>query len=160
MNWVTRKNVKVDRVACPWLIRRFVDPDARFLFVTPQEVLAVAEREQAIPFDVPDVELGHHEGRCSFEAIVEKYEIEDPAVRILAQIVHGADVDHDLYGRPESAGLEAIAEGFRRLGLRDDHELLERELIVYDALYAHCKRLVGGRRRVSAAMDRTPRGRC
>lgn len=138
MKWITRENVKVDRVACPWLIRKFVDPDAEFLFVPAAEVMAVAHCEGAIPYDVPGVELGHHQGKCSFEAIVEKYRIVDPAVLLLAHIVHGADVSNDLYGRPEAPGLRAIAEGFRRLGLRGDHEIVERESIVYDALYAYC----------------------
>ena len=139
MKWVTREKVKVDRVACPWLIRKFVDADAEFLFVPADQVRAVAVREGAIPFDVPGAELGHHEGRCSFEAIVRKYRIDDPAVRVLAEIVHGADVTPDLYSRPEAAGLKAVAEGFRLLGLRDDHEVLEKESVVYDALYAHCQ---------------------
>src|SRR5262245_19627866 len=139
MKWVTRERVKVDRVACPWLIKKFVDPEAAFLFVPAEKVLEVAGREGAIPFDVPDVELGHHEGKCSFEAIVAKYVIKDPAVHLLAQIVHGADVAQELYGRPEAPGLKAIAEGFRCLGLQDDHEILAREFIVYDALYAYCR---------------------
>jgi hypothetical protein len=139
MKWVTRERVKVDRVACPWLIRKFVDPEAEFLFVPADQVLAVAERDGAVPYDVPGVELGHHHGRCSFEAIVERYGIDDPAVRLLGQIVHGADVSRDLYGRPEAAGLRAIAEGFRHLDLRDDLEVLERESVVYDALYAYCR---------------------
>jgi len=142
MKWVTRERVKVDRVACPWLIRRFIDPEARFLFVPPETVLEVAEREGATPFDVPGVELGHHEGRCSFEAFLTRFDLEEPALRILAQIVHGADVSAALYRRPEAAGLKAIAEGFRHLDLRDDHEILEREAIVYDALYAYCRQLV------------------
>src|SRR5215207_6926356 len=100
MKWITREKVKVDRVACPWLVTKFVDPQAEFLFVPADQVTAVAAREGAIPFDVPGVELGHHEGRCSFEAIVDKYRIDDPAVRLLAEIVHGADVTPDLYGRP------------------------------------------------------------
>ncbi len=139
MKWITRERVKVDRVACPWLIQKFVDAGAEFLFVPADRVMEVAEREGAIPFDVPGVELGHHAGRCSFEAIVDKYRIDDPAVRKLAQIVHGADVTPDLYGRPESPGLKAIAEGFRHLGLRDDYEILARESVVYDALYAFCR---------------------
>jgi len=141
MKWITREHVKVDRVACPWLIRKFVDRDAQFLFVPPDTVLEVAQRDGAIPFDLPGVELGHHEGKCSFEAIVAKYQIADPAVHLLAQIVHGADVAHDLYGRPEAAGLKAIAEGFRHLGLADDHEILAKEFIVYDALYAYCRQV-------------------
>jgi hypothetical protein len=142
MKWITRERVKVDRVACPWLIKKFVDPEAEFLFVAAEKVLEVAEREGAIPFDVPGVELGHHEGKCTFEAIVEKYRIEDPAIHLLAQIVQGADVAQDLYGRPEAPGLKAIAEGFRYLGLKDDHEILAKEFIVYDALYAYCQQKV------------------
>lgn len=143
MKWVTREHVKVDRVACPWLIRKFVDPDAEFVFVPTNQVPMVAA-QGAIPFDAPDVELGHHGGRCSFEAIVERYHLEDPAVALLAQIVHGADVADDLYGRPEAPGLEAIAEGFRHLGLRDDHEILAHEFVVYDALYAYCRHVTSG----------------
>jgi hypothetical protein len=137
MKWITRENVMVDRVACPWLIKKFVDPEAQFLFVPSDKVMDIAKKENATPFDVPGVELGHHVGRCSFEAIVAKYKIEDPAVQLLAKVVHGADVEVDLHGRPEAAGLKAIAKGFRLLGLRNDHEILEREFIVYDALYAY-----------------------
>ena len=140
MKWVTRKNVKVDRVACPWLIKKFIDQEAEFLFVPPDQVITTAEREDAIPFDVPDVELGHHKGKCSFEAIVQKYAIADPAVELLAKIVHGADVAADLYGRPEAPGLKAIAEGFQRMGLADDHAILALEFPVYDALYVYCQR--------------------
>jgi hypothetical protein len=142
MKWITRERVKVDRVACPWLIRKFIDPQAEFLFVPRDKVLEVAAKEGAIPFDVPGVELGHHDGKCSFEALVTKYQIEDPAVHLLAKIVHGADVKEDLFGRPEAPGLEAIAEGFRHLGLKDDHEVLDKEFIVYDALYAYCRQKV------------------
>jgi len=142
MKWITREHVKVDRVACPWLIKKFIDPDARFLFVSADKVITVAKAEGAIVFDVPDVELGHHEGKCSFEAIIEKYKIKDKAVHLLAQIVHGADVKEDLYHRPEAPGLQAIAEGFRGLCFRDDHEVLEKEFIVYDALYAYCRQKV------------------
>ncbi len=142
MKWVTRERVKVDRVACPWLIVKFVDPEAVFLFVAADKVSEVAEREGATPFDVPAVELGHHEGKCSFEAIVAKYRIEEPAVQLLARIVHGADVAQDLYGRPEAPGLKAIADGFQQLGLSDDQEILARESIVYDALYAYCQQQV------------------
>lgn len=140
MKWVTRERVKVDRVACPWLIRKFVDPGAEFLFVPKDSVMEVAERESAIPFDVPGVELGHHDGKSSFEAIITKYGISDAAILMLAEIVHGADVQKDLYGRAEAPGLKAIAVGFGYLGLRDDHEILEKESVVYDALYAYCQR--------------------
>lgn len=144
MKWVTREKVKVDRVACPWLIRRFVDPGAEFLFVPPDKVMETAEQEGATPYDFPGVELGHHDGKCSFEAIVSKYRVDDPAVALLQQIVHGADVAQDLYGRPEAPGLKAIAEGFGLLGLKDDHEILAREFVVYDALYAYCQKQVAG----------------
>jgi hypothetical protein len=139
MRWVTREHVKVDRVACPWLIKRFVDAQAEFLFVPRDQVQEVAAREKAIPFDVEGAELGHHGGKCSFEAIVAKYGIDDPAIKLLAQIVHGADCSDDLYGRREASGLAAIAEGFRHLDLRDDHEILAKQMIVYDALYAYCR---------------------
>lgn len=142
MKWVTRERVKVDRVACPWLIKKFVDPEAEFLFVPPDQVSDIAEREGATAYDVPGVELGHHVGKCSFEAIIEKYRIDDPAVALLARIVHGADVSVDLYGEPEAPGLRAIAEGFGMLGLADDHEILAREFAVYDALFAYCRRRV------------------
>jgi hypothetical protein len=141
MKWVTREKVKVDRVACPWLIKKWIDPAAEFLFVPAEQVIAVAESEKAIPYDIPGVVLGHHDGKCSFEAILTKYGISDPAIRILARIVHGADVSRDLYGEPEGPGLKAIAQGFSWLGL-SDHEILEKESIVYDALYAYCKRRV------------------
>jgi hypothetical protein len=140
MKWITRERVKVDRVACPWMIKKFVDADAEFHFVPPGDVTRVAESEGAIPFDVLDVELGHHYGKCSFEAIVSKYAIDDPAVGLLAKIVHGADVAEDLYGRPEAPGLKAIAEGFQQMGLKDDHEILRLEFWVYDALYVYCRR--------------------
>lgn len=144
MKWITREHVKVDRVACPWLIRKFVDPKAEFLFVPSEKVLDEVKRTGAIPYDISDVELGHHEGQCSFEAIVKKYKLDDPALRLLAKIVHGADVSQDLYGQKEAAGLKAIAEGFRYLGFKDDHEILEKEFIVYDALYAYCKQVNSG----------------
>ncbi len=132
----------MERVACPWLIKKFIDPEAEFLFAPAERVLEIAQQEGAIPFDVQGAELGHHGGRCTFEAIVEKYLIDDPAIHLLAQIVHGADVAEDLYKRPEAPGLKAIAEGFRHLGLKDDHEVLEREFIVYDALYAYCQQAI------------------
>jgi hypothetical protein len=143
MKWITRENVKVDRVACPWLIRRFVDPQAQFLFVPADEVMAVAAREGATPYDVKGVELGHHGKECSFDAIVKKHGLtSDPALVLLARIVNGADTDNSLWSQPESAGLKAVAEGFRGLGYKDDHELNAAEWIVYDALYAYCKQMV------------------
>ncbi len=146
MKWVTRENAKVDRIACPWLIRRFVDPKAEFLFVPPAEVMAVAEREGATPFDVPGAELGHVEGRCSFESILLKYGLnQDPALVELGKIVHAADVSLDLGSSPEGAGLKAIAQGFSILLELDDTKKIEVETPIYDALYAWCGRKVGKR---------------
>lgn len=143
MKWITREHVKVDRVACPWLIHKFVDPEAQFLFVQKESVAAIAAREGAIPFDVAGVELGHHGQECSFEAILKKHELTgDPALVLLGKIVNGADTDNTLWRRPEGPGLKAIAEGFRHLGLRDDHEINRAEWIVYDALYAYCREMV------------------
>lgn len=140
MKWVTRARPKVDRVACPWLIKRFVDPEAVFLYVPGDQVMQVAAKQPAIPFDVPNIELGHHGPECSFDAIIKKYQLKDPALERLALIVRGADTDaKDL--APECRGLEAIAEGFR-LAYADDQELLEREMPVYDALYAYCRAMV------------------
>src|SRR5216117_205134 len=142
VKWIIREHVKVDRVACPWLIRRFVDPQAEFLFVPADQVMAVAEREGATPYDVRGVELGHHGKECSFDAILKKHGLtSDPALVLLARIVNGADTDNSLYNQPESAGLKAIAEGFRGLGYKDDHELNAAEWVVYDALYAYCQQM-------------------
>lgn len=147
MKFVTRAHVKVDRVACPWLVKRFVDPEAEFLFVSAEDVMAASEREDAIAFDVPNVELGHRGPLCSFDAFVEKYGLGDPALHALARIVRGADTsDREL--TPESAGLHAIASGFAALSpsrFRDDHALLEAEFPLYDALYAYCQRKVADR---------------
>jgi hypothetical protein len=139
MKWVTRKNANVDRVACPWLISKFVDADAEFLFVASEEVMATAEREGATPYDVKDVELGHVDGRCSFESIIVKYGLDDPALERLAQIVHGADVAADRGNCPEAAGLYAIAHGFAIVQGENDHEKIRLETPLYDALYAWCK---------------------
>lgn len=140
MKWVTREKVKVDRVACPWLIRRFVDPNADFIFVPNEQVMEVAKREGAIPFDVDGAELGHRGKECSFEAILKKYDLtKDSALVYLARIVNGADTDNTLYNQPEGPGLKAVAEGFRHLGLKDDHEILRAEFIVYNALYEYAK---------------------
>lgn len=140
MKWITRERVKVDRVACPWLIKKFVDHNAEFLFVPADQVMTIAQREGATPFDVAGVELGHHGQECSFEAILKKYSLtSDPALVLLGKIVNGADTDNALWNQPEGAGLEAIAEGFRHLGFKDDHEVNAAEWIVYDALYAYCQ---------------------
>ena len=152
MKWITREHVHVDRVACPWLIRRFVDPQAEFLFVPADQVMIVAKREGGTPFDVKDVELGHHGKECSFDAIVKKYGLgSDPALVLLARIVNGADTDNSLWRQPESAGLKAVAEGFRGLDFADDHALNAAEWIVYDALYAYCRQMVAQGRLEGAA---------
>jgi hypothetical protein len=143
MKWITRERVKVDRVACPWLIRKLVDRQAEFLFVPVDKVMEMAASQGAIPYDVPNVELGHHGKECSFDAIVKKYNLGgDPALVLLAKIVNGADTDNTLWHQPESAGLNAVAEGFRHLGFKDDHEINAAEWIVYDALYAYCQEMV------------------
>jgi len=143
MKWVTRERVKVDRVACPWLIRKFIDPAAEFAFVPAADVKEFAKREGAIPFDVPDVEFGHHGKECSFDAFVKKHDLgKDPAVSLLAKIVNGADTDNTLWNQPEAAGLNAIAEGFRHLGFKNDTEMIAAETVVYDALYAYCREMV------------------
>jgi len=139
MRFVTRKNAAVDRIACPWLIRRHIDRDAEFLYVEPQEVARVARETGAIPFDVEGARLGHAEGRCSFESILVEYGLDDPALHRLAAIVHGADVDADVALTPEAAGLKAIAMGFRRLYGERDSEKLEAQMPMYDALYEWCR---------------------
>jgi hypothetical protein len=136
--WVTRERPKTDRIACPWLIRNFIDPEAEFLYVPQDEVLAVAAREGAHSYDAPDAEYTHRDGLCSFEVLVDEYEIADPAIALLARIVHGADVSEDRDATPQSRGLLAVAEGFHLLEL-GDHRQLEVSLPVYDALYAWCK---------------------
>jgi hypothetical protein len=137
MKWVTRAHVHVDRVACPWLVTRFVDSDAEFLFVAASEVEAVAKREGAIPFDAPGIELGHHGSECSFEAIIAKYGLRDEALLRMARIINAADTNH-VDADPIAAGLEAIATGY---GVRhpDDLENLSQQFEVYDALYAWCR---------------------
>ena len=143
MKWITREKVKVDRVACPWLIRKFVDAEAEFLFVPADQVTEQAERLGATPFDVPGVELGHHGSECSFDAIIKKFELTaDPALALLAKIVNGADTGNALWRQPESAGLAAVAEGYRHLGFPDDLAQNSAEWIVYDALYAYAQEMV------------------
>jgi hypothetical protein len=137
LKWVTRSHVHVDRVACPWLIARFIDSEAQFLFVPKSRIEDAVKQEGAIPFDAPGVELGHHDGKCSFEAIIEQYGLTDKALLRLAKIVHAADTDQ-FESDPIAAGLEAIAVGY---GLRfpDDLENIDRQFAVYDALYAWCR---------------------
>jgi len=135
MRWVTREHPRTDRIACPWLIRRFIDPDAEIVYLPADQVLAYAEREGATSFDAPGARYTHRDGKCSFETLVEEYRIDDPAVALLARIVHGADIAQDADATPQSPGLQAIADGFALLGL-DDQRQLELELPVYDALHA------------------------
>jgi hypothetical protein len=138
MKWVTRSHVHVDRVACPWLISRFVDSDAEFFFVPASQVTRAGEEMGATPFDAAGVELGHQDGKCSFETIIEHFGLTDKALLRLAGIVHCADVAGDLENDPLAVGLEAIAVGYS-LRFPDDHENLERQFDVYDALYAWCR---------------------
>jgi len=137
MKWITRERARVDRIACPWLITRFIDPSPEFLFVPAGGVLAAAERESAIPYDIADVELGHRGRLCSFDAFIERYELADAALAALAEIVRGADTD-DRTLTPESAGLYAAATGFQSTS-RDDFENMARQFPMYDALYAYCR---------------------
>ena len=138
MLWITRSHVHVDRVACPWLITRFIDNEAEFLFVPKSQIKKVAKGRGAIPFDAPGVELGHVDGRCSFESIMLKYDLKDPALLRMAQIIHAADVSEDIDSEPVARGLEAIASGFS-LRFPDDEENLAHQFDVYDALYAWCR---------------------
>jgi hypothetical protein len=137
MKWVTRSRARVDRIACPWLIRRFIDKDAEFLFVPEDQVMETARRQGALPFDVPGGELGHHGVRCSFDAFLEKYQLADPALQALAQIVRGADTEARQIAR-EAWGLYAVASGFREIS-RDDFDNMALQFPVYDALYAYCR---------------------
>jgi hypothetical protein len=138
MKWITRERPKTDRIACPWLIKNFIDEDAEFVYVPADQVLDVATREAAHSYDAPGATYTHRDGLCSFEVLVEDYKLEDPALELLARIVHGADVADDRDETPQSRGLLAVAEGFYLLDL-GDHRQLELSLPVYDALYAWCK---------------------
>ena len=148
MKWVTRERPKTDRIACPWLIGKFIDPEAEFLYVPADQVLEIAEREGAYSYDAPDARYTHRDGLCSFEVLVEDYELDDPAVRLLARIGHGADIADDRDATPQSRGLLAVAEGFHLLEL-DDLSQLELSLPVYDALYAWCRNEVESGRAAS-----------
>ena len=145
MKWITRERPKTDRIACPWLIKNFIDPEAEFLYVPAEQVLEVAAREDAHSYDAPGAEFTHRDGLCSFEVLVDEYGIDDPAVKLVARIVHGADVAEDRDATPQSRGLLAIAEGFHLLEL-GDHRQLELSLPVYDALYAWCRNDVAAAR--------------
>jgi hypothetical protein len=137
VKWVTRLYVHVDRTACPWLIKRFIDPKAEFLFVPPEEIPEIVKKENAIPYDASNIELTHHGDKCSFDAIIEKYKIKDPAVLELAKIVRAADTDK-MEMAPEAAGMEAIMTGFDIVS-KDDYETIAKASPVYDALYTNCK---------------------
>jgi hypothetical protein len=141
MRWITRERPKIDRIACPWLITHFIDPEAEFLYVSSREVLQIAAEKDATPYDIPGVELSHVGELCSFDAFLKKYQLSDPALQQLAKIVHGADTSRlDL--TPQSAGLYAISLGLSQR-YADDHEMLAHGLIMYDALYAWCKECQG-----------------
>ena len=137
MKWVTREYVHVDRTACPWLIKRFIDPKAEFIFVPAEKIEETARKEKATPYDSPGVELGHHADKCSFDAIIEKYKVEDPAVIELANIVRAADTDKPETA-PQGAGLDAVMTGIS-IAAKDDFEAIEKARPVYDALYTFCK---------------------
>jgi hypothetical protein len=141
MRWITRENIKVDRVACPWLITRFVDPDAQFVFVPESALLETAKRENAIPFDATkfgEVKLNHRGERCTFEAILEDFNLTDPALQRLGRIVRAADVKGQEHVAAEGPGLRAVAQGFASLGI-SDHERLRVGFPIYDALYAYVR---------------------
>ncbi len=138
MQWITRSHVHVDRVACPWLITRFIDNEAEFLFVPTNQIEKVALETGAIPFDAPGVELGHHENRCSFESIIQKYNLKEPGLLRLAKIIHAADISEDIDKDPLAQGLEAIASGYS-LRFPDDMENIDRQFDIYDSLYAWCR---------------------
>jgi protein-tyrosine-phosphatase len=137
MKWITRERARVDRIACPWLITRFIDPSPEFLFVPAREVVTASQREHAIPYDIPDVELGHHGRECSFDAFIARYELTDPGLTTLAAIVRGADTD-DRGLTPESSGLYAAATGFQATS-RDDFDNMARQFPMYDALYEYSR---------------------
>lgn len=141
MKWITREHIRIDRAAVPWLIKKFIDPDAEFLFVPHPEVMNRAQQENATPFDVPSAELTHRNNKTGFDAFVEKYNITDPAVQRLANIVRGADIAAWKDHFPESAGIKAIAHGFYLLNLPDS-QVLAFQIPLYDALYRYCQELV------------------
>jgi hypothetical protein len=144
MKWVTREHAHTDRIACPWLILRFIEADAEIIYVAPDDVLPYAEREGAISFDAPGATYTHRDGKCSFETIIDEYDLGgDAALALVAKVVHGADVSEDADITPQSRGLEAIARGFMHLGV-DDQEQLRLELPLYDALYAWAKLQTAG----------------
>lgn len=143
MKWVTRERPKIDRIACPWLIQKFIDQKAEFLYVPSQEVLRVAKESNAIPYDVPNVELTHDGPLCSFDAFIKKYELKDPALNKLAEIVRAADTD-TLESSAQAPGLLAITLGLSQ-NIQDDHDMLKMGIVIYDALYSWCQSLASER---------------
>ena len=143
MKWITRERPKIDRIACPWLIQRFIDKDAEFLYVPSQDVLRVAKESNATPYDVPNVELTHDGPLCSFDAFIKKYKLKDSALEHLAEIVRAADTD-TLENSAQSSGLLAITLGLSQ-NISDDHEMLKVGMTIYDALYSWCKTMVNER---------------
>ncbi len=141
MKWITRERPKIDRIACPWLVARFIDQAPEFLYVPSSDVLSVADETEAIPYDVPGVELTHEGELCSFDAFLKKYQLDDPALQQLALIVRGADTSR-LELTPQSAGLYALSLGLSH-DFADDHEMLKHGMVMYDALYAWCKHCQG-----------------
>ncbi|MDL2142394.1 chromate resistance protein [Flavobacterium tructae] len=139
MKWITRERPKIDRIACPWLIRNFVDPEAEFIYVPFDQVLDKAKELNAVPFDIPNVEFTHYQEQCTFDYIVKKYKIEDPAISIMARIVRGADTDRHEIAK-ESAGLWAVSAGLSH-NITDDYKLLETGMVLYDALYSWASHL-------------------
>jgi hypothetical protein len=151
MKWITRARPKTDRIACPWLIRRFIDPDAEFLFVPAEDLLAAAEREEAISFDAPSARFTHRDGKCTFEVLIDEHDLtrSDPALAELARIVHAADIAGEENSHPFGAAISAL--GTAGLDVEDDDQrLLERGMFVYDALYAWCRRNAGTSASVSS----------
>ena len=151
MKWVTRERPKIDRIACPWLIARFIDREPEFIYVPPAEVLRVAQERDAVPYDIPGVEMSHEGERCSFDAFLAKYRLDDPALQQLALIVRGADTSRlDL--APQSAGLYALSLGLSK-NFADDHQMLAHGMVMYDALYAWCVSCQQETHRWPPAMD-------
>jgi len=144
MKWITRSGAKTDRIACPWLIKKYVAPQAEFVFVDPARVLEVAKEMGGTSFDAPNADYTHRDGKCTFEVLMEDFKLDDPALNMLARIIHGADINEDRGATPQSEGLRAIGAGFA-LTTPDDHEKLRLEFPIYDALLAWCEKQVEGK---------------
>lgn len=143
MKWITRSGAKTDRIACPWLIKKFIDPQAEFVFVSAEKVLATAKELGGKSFDAPNADYTHRDGKCTFEVLMEEFKLDDPALSMLAAIIHGADISEARGSTPQSEGLRAIGEGFAITTL-DDHEKLRLQFPLYDALYTWCKKQISG----------------